>query len=358
MDAPRTRLLRVVLGAAAGVALIGLLGRGVGGDGGDATVLEVPPAGEAAPAELPDGTPVFVSHTADGDVHVVEAINPHAFWGVTTLVGWCPPAGAFEQSLDGSRFDAAGRYLYGPAPRDLATYATTRNGDVVLVGDRREPAGRSPTGDPAVRQWCGGAVAALGTGGVALDSLAHELVTHTPHRTAELLAVPGQPIRWCEGIVAADPPRCARTLAILHTTDLPEGDLPWSWEGPVRGDPADPGTLRLLSGGREEYPARGTLTRVFGRALRLRTVADTLRLVVNRKVVFGDFFTTARPLELGEPLPRPWKIEDQDGPVQSTFTLTGATEEEANAYVGELVDMVVAGNSRILSISIVPGAPR
>ena len=352
--------MRVVLGIAVGVMLIGVLGRGVGGGRDDAVVLEVPRAGQASPAELPDGTPVFVSHTPDGEVHVVEAINPHPFWGLTTVVGWCPPAGAFEQSLDGSRFDAAGRHLYGPAPRDLATYATTRNGDVVLVGERREPAGRSPTGDPAVRQWCGGEVATLDavSGDVlTFDSLAHELVTHAAERTADLLAIPGQPIRWCEGIVASDPPRCARTLAVLDFADLPEGDLPWSWEGPVRGDPAEPDTLRLLSGGREEYPARGTLTRVFGQALRLRTVAGTLRLVVNRKVVFGDFFTTSRPLEPGEPLPRPWRIEDQDGPVRSTFTLVGATEEEARAYVGELVDMVVVSNSRILSISTVPGAP-
>ena len=350
----------MVLGVAAGIALIGLLGRGVRSDGGEPVVLEVPPVGQATPADLPDGTPVFVSHTTGGEVHVVEALNPHPFWGLRTVVGWCPPAGAFEQSLDGSRFDAAGRYLYGPAPRDLATYTTTRNGNVVLVGERREPAGRSRTGDPAVRQWCGGEVATLGTRADALsfDSLAHELVTHAPERTAQLLAIPGGPIRWCDGIVAADPPRCARTVVTLHVPDMGEGALPWSWEGPVRGSPDDPRSLRLLSGGREEYPALGTLTRVFGRALRLRTVAGTLRLVVDRKVVFGDFFTTARPLELGEPLPRPWRIEDQDGPVRSTFTLVGATEEEAHAYVGELVDMVVAGNSRVLSIDAVAGAPR
>ena len=359
MSESRARVVRVVLVVAAIIVGVGLLGRGIGGNGAQTVVLDVPPAGQAAPAELPDGTPVFVSHEPDGNVHVVEAVNPHAFWGVTTLVGWCRQAGAFESPLDGSRFDAAGRHLYGPAPRDLATYTTTRNGDVVLVGDRVEAAGRSLTGDPAVRQWCGGSVATLDPdgGSVVFDGLVTELVAHTGTATAELLAIPGEQVRWCEGIQATNPPRCAETVVVLDTPPM-EGDLAWSWEGPVRGAPTDPDGLQLLPGGREEYPARGTLTRVFGRVQRLITVADTLRLVINRKVVFADFFTTARPVELGEPLPRPWRIEDQDGPVQSTFTLPGVPEEEALAYVGELVDMTVAGNSRILGIELLPGVPR
>jgi hypothetical protein len=358
--APRAHLVRAALAAAVVLAGIGVLGRGLSGGGPQAAVLDLPPPGQVSPAELPDGTPVFVVHTRAGDAHVIEAVNPHPFWGMTTLVGWCRPAGAFEQPLDGSRFDAAGRWLFGPAPRDLATYDIARNAEVVQVGERRVPDGRSPAGDPAVRQWCDRSVTTLDLAGepLAPQPLAGELVAHPADGTAELLGVPGQQLRWCDGIQATDPPRCAATVAVLPTAAM-EGDLPWSWEGPVRGTRADPAGVQLLPGGREEYPARGTLTRVFGRVRRLSTVADTLRITVNRKVVFGDFFTAARPLELGEPVPRLWKIEDQDGPVLSTFTLPEGTEEEqARRYVGELVDMVVAVNSRVVSIDFLPRARR
>lgn len=358
MSESRAPAVRVVLVAAAIIVGIGVLGRGVSDGGAETVVLDVPQAGQAEPAELPDGTPVFVSHESDGDVHVVEAVNPHAFWGVTTLVGWCRQAGAFESPFDGSRFDAAGRHLFGPAPRDLATYTTTRNADVVAVGERVEPPGRSATGDPAVRHWCGGSVVMTSVDGenVTFDAPDDDLVAHAGTTTAELLAIPGKQMRWCDGIQATDPPRCAETVAVLDTPPM-EGDLPWSWEGPVRGTAAEPERVQLLPGGREEYPAAGTLTRVFGRVQRLRTVSNTLRLVVNRKVVFGDFFTTARPLELGEPIPRLWKMGDVDGPVLATFTLpAGVDQGEAQAYIGELVDMVVDGNSRILSIEPVPRA--
>lgn len=347
--------LRAALLAAVVIAAIALLGRGVGGSDAQTIVLEVPPAGQAAPALLPDGTPLFITHETDGDVHVVEAINPHRFWGLTTLVGWCPPAGAFEDALDGSRFDAAGNYLYGPAPHGLATYDATRNADVVLVGERRAGAPRAVVGDPAVRQWCELGVSFNIDGFRTFDHGATKLVAHAPHTIAELLSTPGEPVQWCDGIQATDPPRCAQQLATIPGTVREDEDFSWSWQGPVRGDPAQPASLQLLAGGREEYPARGTLTRVFGRVQRLRTVADTLRLVVNRKIVFGDFFTSARPLELGEPIPRLWKMGDTDGPVLSTFTLPGGVDQDdAQAYVGELVDMVVDGNSRILSIEPVP----
>jgi hypothetical protein len=254
----RPAWLRVLLVGAAVVVGTGLLGRGLSGGGAEGTVLDVPPAGQATPARLSDGTPVFVSHEPSGDVHVVEARNPHRYWGLTTLVGWCPPAGTFESALDGSRFDVAGRHLIGPAPHGLATYEVTRNDRVVLVGARRDPQPRTPVGDPAVRDWC-------------RPHKGGDVVTHEPDGTAELLALPGEPTRWCRGIEAADPPRCVDTVATL---DVPEqaGQLPWSWEGPVLGSPQDPEAVQLLPGGQEAYPAVGTLQPVFGRILTVRPV--------------------------------------------------------------------------------------
>ena len=350
--------MRVLLAAAIVILVIAVLGRGVGDRGEGAVVLDVPPAGQAAPAELPDGTPVFVSHAPDGGVHVVEAINPHRYWGLTNLVGWCAPAGGFEAGLDGSRFDAAGRWLFGPAPHDLPTYTATRNGDVVLVGERKEPATRSPARDPAVRQWCVDSSGAIDAGVWTFGRQITPLVVHSADATAELLGLPGEPVQWCDGIVASDPPRCAQTLATIPWARF-EGDFAWSWEGPVRGSSRAPRSLQLLAAGQEEYPARGTLARVFGRVHRLRTVAGTLRLVMNRKIIFGDFFTTARPLELGEPVPRLWKMGDRDGPVQATYALPeGFDESEAREFVGKLVDMVVADDSRILRIEPVPRGRR
>jgi hypothetical protein len=335
--------LRAALVVAAVIVGVALLGRGLDGGSAEAVVLDVPPAGQTLSAELPDGTPVFVSHEPDGDVHVVEAVNPHRSHGLQTLVGWCPEAGGFEDAVDGSRFDASGRWLFGPAQRGLATFDGTAGTGAVLVGARRAGRPRSTVADPAVRQWC--------SPGNGLDARA--MVTHAADATADLLGVPGQAMLWCDGVRDTDPPRCAETVAVLAGAEA-EGPLPWGWKGPVRRDAADPGSVQLLPGGKEEVPAVGTLTRVFGEVRRLSTVAGTLRLVVNRKIVFSDFFTVARPLELGEPVPRLWKLGDHDGPILLTYVLTGSSETEARALVGELIDMVVANGRTILDATPVP----
>ena len=120
-------------------------------------VLEIPPPGEIASAELGDGTPVLVHHGADGQVHAVEAVAPARWFGLATLVGWCPQMDGYVEYWTASTWDGAGRWVGGPAPRDLARWPLERRGDVVnVVGPARVPDDRSPQPHPPLVQerWC------------------------------------------------------------------------------------------------------------------------------------------------------------------------------------------------------------
>jgi hypothetical protein len=101
------------------------------------TLVPLPPPGAVAPEFLGDGTPVFVAHEEDGDVFVVEARSP-SYPDVEVLVGYCPATGWLEEPFRGSRFDVAGHWHGGPAPRGL----TPREHDV--VGDEVHVLGRRP----------------------------------------------------------------------------------------------------------------------------------------------------------------------------------------------------------------------
>lgn len=104
------------------------------------TVLPLPPVGSTAPEFLPDGTPVFVVHPAEGDVHVVEAISTHTPYDLSKPVGWCASSGGFEDWVHGSKWDATGRRRDGPTPLGLTTYPTLGvEGSLVRVSlDRQE----------------------------------------------------------------------------------------------------------------------------------------------------------------------------------------------------------------------------
>lgn len=102
------------------------------------------PPGDADPqGHWIDGRPVWAARDADGRVIVLDAVNPHPWWGMPELVGWCPPAHGFQAFWDGSRFDAQGRWLFGPAPTDLRRYevlgeapATVRIGETASASQR------------------------------------------------------------------------------------------------------------------------------------------------------------------------------------------------------------------------------
>lgn len=107
-------------------------------DGGPDT-LRVPPAGEAMPAYLRDGTPVFVARLPSGEVRVHGAWSPHLG---TKLLVWCESSERFEDLFHGSRFDLGGRWHSGPSPTGLVPYAARPQGGEVLVGPRGRPPDR------------------------------------------------------------------------------------------------------------------------------------------------------------------------------------------------------------------------
>lgn len=81
--------------------------------------LPVPPVGDAIPAYLADGTPVFVSQPEPGEVFVLVAFDGHGAFGIHEMVHWCPPMGWFEEARHSTRFNAYGDYTGGPAPYAL-----------------------------------------------------------------------------------------------------------------------------------------------------------------------------------------------------------------------------------------------
>lgn len=99
-------------------------------------------------AEWVASRPVWVVTDSNGSTRVVSALNPHGWFGLDELVGWCEPQGLFIGHYDGSRFDAQGNYVFGPAPHDLDGYRQSRGEDgTVRVG------GLVPAAQRSVSAW-------------------------------------------------------------------------------------------------------------------------------------------------------------------------------------------------------------
>lgn len=94
--------------------------------------LPVPPVGEALPAYLADGTPVFVSHPEDGEVVVVGAVDGHGTELASKLVVYCRTSRWFEEPRHGTRYNAWGDYTGGPSPTGLDDHVT----EVLADGQR------------------------------------------------------------------------------------------------------------------------------------------------------------------------------------------------------------------------------
>jgi hypothetical protein len=108
-------------------------------------VLPVPEVGEALPAYLEDGRPVFVSHPDEGEVVVLDAVDPRAPHGWQQLVAYCSTSRWFEELRHASRFNGWGDYTDGPAPDGMADYSAELRDDgeqVQVVGSRQERPGR------------------------------------------------------------------------------------------------------------------------------------------------------------------------------------------------------------------------
>jgi hypothetical protein len=144
---PSTRR-RVLLGAAAIVALIGIVA-GFSGRNGSAdraaAVLPVPGPGEATPQRLADGTPVWVVHHLDGAVSVPLDRDSHTVFGIGKPLRWVPACRAFVEERFGTVFDEWGNTVSGPAPTGLSAFAATasRDAGTVAVGGPIGPAGTS-----------------------------------------------------------------------------------------------------------------------------------------------------------------------------------------------------------------------
>jgi hypothetical protein len=120
---------------------------------GGSDVVTVPVRGEAEPAFLSDGHPIFVVHHEDGSVTVVDAFSTHRAFGFEEIVVWCPTTRHLVEWAHEAHWDEFGRWhSAGPAPSGLPTYAfdvTARdsNGDpaAIRIGEPQEPdPGRSP----------------------------------------------------------------------------------------------------------------------------------------------------------------------------------------------------------------------
>jgi hypothetical protein len=128
-------------------------------------VVEVAAAGSVEPTWVA-GAPVWVVNEGGG-VLVLSAVNPHPWHGMDELLGWCAPVNGFQAWWDLSRFDDQGRWLSGPAPRDLDRYEVVdRSGGVAAIGNLMVAEGRTPVpneaaapmGDAAApaANWCEG----------------------------------------------------------------------------------------------------------------------------------------------------------------------------------------------------------
>lgn len=131
-----------------------------------------------------DGHAVWVVNDG-GRVIVHDAVNPHPWWGLSDLVGWCEATSSFEAWWDRSKFDLQGRYLFGPSPRDLDRYPVADlHGSIARIGDKERAPGRTPGKGSA--GWC------RGDGDDNPDQPRH-------HRT------PGSQRQLFDGVMVAEP---------------------------------------------------------------------------------------------------------------------------------------------------------
>ncbi len=188
-------------------------------------LYDVPSAGEARPAHLPDLTPIFLVHDTDGQVRVFDAASPA---NPTNLVGWCAGDEVFVDAA-GTRYATDGRPAT-PADEGLRQYPA----ELVDIGETR---GIRITGNPVDGE--DGEVASLPAGGCT-ETLGHQPDARTP------VYEPGLQIndeRWVW--VRMHLESVDGELYLCAGSDQPCGELgdPDIGASCIQTDPADPDTL-------------------------------------------------------------------------------------------------------------------
>jgi len=127
---PRVRTLRVlipVVSAAAMLAVVAVFTAGLSnGDGqevlGDADEVRKLVAHRPRRACYRGAQPCAWVTVVDGRLLALTASGPLGEEAGRQGVGWCPGSGGYGANTTGSRFDAAGEVVRGPAPRGLDRY--------------------------------------------------------------------------------------------------------------------------------------------------------------------------------------------------------------------------------------------
>jgi hypothetical protein len=181
--------------------------------------VAVPASGEVAPVFAPDGRPVFVVRDEDGTVRVVDGFSSHHPFGFDDLVGWCPATREFVEWAHGVHFDARGRWLEGPAPYGLVTYAFT-----VVTEDGAGAPVTIAIGDPLAPDPARSAARTEGNYTYCTDAAGAEvpLVGHTVDQS-QVYASPA------DALAAAPDGYVAVRGTLLAPTDPPLGfnEEPW-----------------------------------------------------------------------------------------------------------------------------------
>lgn len=194
-----------LLGAVALVVAVALVG---GADEG--SLHDIPDRGTVEPIVGPEGAPAFLAHHTDGSVRAFLGIAPHS--GLP--LAWCSESQAFIEPVGASRFDAAGRYLGGPARGGLRPFEIEVVDGHAVIGELLEPPGRSP-----------GGVVPVVPGDVCLATEGYVLGVHAPTSQLRGPLPPQQAARsprWVrvEGVVERDDDRflvCAAAAAPCST---------------------------------------------------------------------------------------------------------------------------------------------
>jgi hypothetical protein len=166
----------------------------------DEPTFIAPQPGHVQTGFLEDGTPFITVAHDDGAVTVVEAISPHLGTGnVRKMLGWCPSTRSFDDPVHGSRFDEYGRYISGPSPSGLVTFATApvhAQPGSFTIGEEQAAIPRDETADHLEGPFCTEAATELTRPSSVDLAAADPRAADTPASLIAIEPVPPFGSRW------------------------------------------------------------------------------------------------------------------------------------------------------------------